>query len=84
MQADRKVVVQYGEDFVDVNLPYFSRSYLHGQGAELPDPLGCEILHQARAKMVAAQNREAYRLGNNPNTCTLAFAFYYECIQKKK
>jgi hypothetical protein len=79
MQADRKVVMQYG----DVILLYFSRSYLHGWGADLPDPLDCEILHQVRPKPMVAQKREANRLGNNPNPNIPAFAFYYECAQKK-
>ena len=70
--------MQYEEDFVDVILLYFSRSNLH-----LADPLDCEILHQARAKPVVAQNRETNRLGNNPTACTTAFAFYYEITQKK-
>jgi len=75
--------MQYEEEFVDVILLYFSRSHLHGWGANLPDPLDCEILHQARAKPVVAQNGETNRLGNNPTACTLAFAFFYERIQKK-
>jgi len=75
--------MQYEEDFVDVILLYFSRANLHGWDADLPDPLDCEILHQARAKPVVAQNRETNRLGNNPVACTPAFAFYYECIPKQ-
>ena len=50
MQADRKFVIQYGEGFVDIILLCFSRSYLHGWRADLPEPLDSEILHQARAK----------------------------------
>jgi len=72
--------MQYGEEFVDVILLYFSQPYLHGWGEDLRDPLHCEILHQARAQPVVAQNREANKLGNNTVTCTPAFAFYYECI----
>ena len=75
--------MQNEEEFVDVFLLFFSRSYLHGWGADFPDPLDCEILLQARAKPEVAQKREANRVVNNPNICTPAFAFYYECIQKK-